>query len=112
TFNAFETLVIVNTEIRQSNVIAWLLHPNENHGLGDTYLKKFVQHVFYNAQHTYTNTGLTLIDISLMNYNDFIVRREWQDIDVLAISESNKLVVAIENKVWSKESKHQLKKYY
>ncbi|MBY8909188.1 PD-(D/E)XK nuclease family protein [Salinicoccus roseus] len=29
----------------------------------------------------------------------------------MAISESNKFVIVMENKVWSKESKHQLKKY-
>lgn len=30
-FNAFETLGIVNTEISHSNVLGWLLDPNENH---------------------------------------------------------------------------------
>ena len=32
-FNIFETLNIVNNEIRHSNVLAWLLDPNENHGI-------------------------------------------------------------------------------
>lgn len=34
-FNIFTTLDIINTEIRHSNVLAWLLDPSENHGLGD-----------------------------------------------------------------------------
>src|SRR5699024_2877485 len=50
--------------------------------------------------------------ISLIDYYDFEIRREWKNIDILLISESNKFVVVIENKVWSTESKHQLKKYY
>jgi hypothetical protein len=32
-FNLFETLDLVNAEIRHSNVLSWLLNPNENHGL-------------------------------------------------------------------------------
>src|SRR5699024_4441984 len=111
-FNAFETLGIFNTEIRHSNVLGWLLNPNENHGLGDTFIKKFVQHVFYNTERVISNSNFTLFDVSLMNYSDFFVRREWQDIDVLVISEINKIVIIIENKVWSKESKYQLKKYF
>lgn len=47
-FNAFETLGIVNTEIRHSNVLGWILDPHENHGMQDTYLKKFIQHISYN----------------------------------------------------------------
>lgn len=42
-FNAFETLGVVNTEIRHSNVLAWLLNPRENHGIGDVFIKKLIQ---------------------------------------------------------------------
>ncbi|OLO26790.1 hypothetical protein BTR23_22155 [Alkalihalophilus pseudofirmus] len=47
----------------------------------------------------------------MMDYNDFQVLREWRNIDLLAVSEENKFIVVIENKVLSKESKHQLEKY-
>lgn len=110
-FNAFETLGIINTEIRHSNVLAWLLNPQENHGLGDTFLKKFVQSLFYKGQNNNNSNSLNLFDISLMDYFDFTIRREWRNIDVLAVSEQNKLVIVIENKIWSKESRHQLGKY-
>ena len=41
-FNLFETLNLVNTEIRHSNVLSWLLNPNENHGLGTYFLNIFI----------------------------------------------------------------------
>ncbi len=111
-FNAFETLGIVNAEIRHSNVLAWLLNPKENHGLGDVFIKKLIQTLFYQNKNTILKSNVTLFDISLMDYYDFNIRREWKNIDILAISEENKLVLVIENKVWSKESNNQLKKYF
>lgn len=111
-FNVFETLGIVNAEIRHSNVLAWLLNPNENHGLGDTFIKKLIQHIFYNSSNGLQKTSLDLFTISLMDYNDFFVRREWRNIDIIAVSELNKLVLIIENKIWSCESSNQLQKYY
>lgn len=109
-FNVFETLGIINNEIRHSNVLAWLLNPNENHGLGDVFIKKFVQTLFH--ENTIIKSNLNLFDVSLMNYYDFNIRREWNNIDIIAISDENKIVLVIENKVWSKESNHQLKKYF
>lgn len=44
-FNLFDILKITRTEIRHSNMLSWLLNPNENHGLGDNILKGFVQYV-------------------------------------------------------------------
>ena len=111
-FNVFETLNIINTEIRHSNVLGWLLNPTENHGLGDYVLRKVIQVVSY--QHYDNSKGFDFdpLQVSLIDYYDFQVRREWKNIDILLLSEVNKFVVVIENKVWSKESKHQLKKYY
>lgn len=37
-FNIFDVLKISRTEIRHSNVLAWLLDANENHGLGDMFI--------------------------------------------------------------------------
>jgi hypothetical protein len=44
-FNIFETLDIVNAEIRHSNVLSWLLNPNANHGLGDFFTKQFLKYL-------------------------------------------------------------------
>ena len=36
--NIFDVLKVTNAEIRHSNILAWLLDPNENHGIGDSLL--------------------------------------------------------------------------
>ena len=36
--NIFDVLKISKTEIRHSNMLGWLLDPNENHGLEDSFL--------------------------------------------------------------------------
>ncbi|MBY8909186.1 PD-(D/E)XK nuclease family protein [Salinicoccus roseus] len=109
-FNAFETLGIVNTEIRHSNVLGWLMSPKESHGMGETFIKKFIQEITwgYGAD----LTGHDPLKLLLWGYHDLVVRREWRNIDLLAISKTNEFVLVIENKVWSKESRHQLKKYH
>lgn len=111
-FNVFETLGIVHTEIRHSNVLSWLLTPTENHGLGDYVVRKMIQTVSYHHYDENRSDSCDPLKISLIDYYDFEVRREWKNIDILLVSNDNKIVVAIENKVWSGESGNQLKKYY
>ena len=41
--NVFEVLKASQYEIRHSNTLAWLLNPNENHGLGDSFLKEIIR---------------------------------------------------------------------
>jgi len=98
--NIFDILKISETEIRHSNVLAWLLDPNENHEFHDIFLRKF----------------LCLIDIpnfEKFNFDNVIVKREWKNIDILVIitEPSNRYVIAIENKINSAENGTQLKKY-
>lgn len=111
-FNVFDILKISKAEIRHSNVLSWLLTPNENHGLGDIFLRKFMQYCTRGILLNDKSSKLNLMNTSLMDYSDITVHREWNDIDILIVSKSNKIVVCIENKTVSKESKRQLKKYY
>jgi len=109
-FNPFNILAIENYEIRHSNVLAWLLNPNGNHGLGDYFLKKVLcQAVLINED--VLGDEINLMKIHLADFGDTIVRREEQNIDILLRSKRNKLLFIIENKIHSKESKHQLTKY-
>ncbi len=48
-FNIFTSLKIVDTEIRHSNFLAWLLDPSETHGVGSYFLKSFLKRVAYKA---------------------------------------------------------------
>ncbi|WP_019376137.1 PD-(D/E)XK nuclease family protein [Virgibacillus halodenitrificans] len=111
-FNVFETMGMINTEIRHSNVLSWLLTPRENHELGDYIIKNLVQKVVYQTSNDIPGINYNPLEVSLLDYHDFSARREWKNIDVLTVSEANKFVIVIENKVWSSESEHQLKKYY
>lgn len=106
--NIFDILKISGMEIRHSNFLAWLLDPNETHGLGEKFLKKFLISTIRNNEEV---CGLIPIDIGLMNFYDIKVYRELYNIDLLLISEENKFIIVIENKIFSKESLNQLKKY-
>lgn len=109
-FNPFKVLGVERYEIRHSNVLAWLLNPNENHGLNDYFLKKVLSQAVLMNEDILVDE-VNLLEIHLANFADTSVRREEQNIDILVVSKSNKLLFIIENKIHSKESKHQLTKY-
>ena len=106
--NIFDILKIGGMEIRHSNFLAWLLDPNESHGLGDIFLKKFLINTINNNGES---IDISSVDIDLINLYDLEVYRELYNIDLLLISEKNQLIIAIENKIYSKESLNQLKRY-
>ncbi len=108
-FNIFKTLRIEQAEIRHSNVLAWLLNPDESHGLGDIVLRRLFSNILL-----YTNRsikGLSAAKVELMDFVDIEIRREWKNIDLLIVDRNNKIVMLIENKVKSGESPGQLVKY-
>jgi len=109
-FNPLKVLKVDQYEIRHSNVISWLLAPGENHKLGNSFLKKILAEIILNNENI--DTSLSVFDTEKMSYSDFEIRREWQDIDIIVISHINKLCIIIENKIYAKESKGQLIKYF
>ncbi|MFC1564094.1 PD-(D/E)XK nuclease family protein [candidate division KSB1 bacterium] len=111
-FNPFRVLKIFHHEIRHSNVLAWLLNPSEYHNLGDRVLKKIIMNILLvSANQDVIPEDIMLKDVHFSNYMDAEVLREKDNIDLLIISESNKFVLLIENKIYSKESESQLKRY-
>ena len=100
-FNIFDVLKISRTEIRHSNMLAWLLNPKENHGLGDSFLRKLLTATIFQKQYQIINTS------------DVSIYREYQHIDILIeISiNNNKTIIAIENKVDSDIHGDQLSDY-
>lgn len=106
-FNLFDVLKISRTEIRHSNVLGWLLDPNENHGFGDAFLKGMFQRIVEND----TEGKYDIFGVLLSDMYSFIVRREWNNIDILLTSSDEKIVLAIENKVGSQEHSNQLSRY-
>jgi hypothetical protein len=112
-FNIFETLKSVHTEVRHSNVLAWLLDPQENHGLASYFIRQFFKYVVSTNRSYFSAAGVSLVDFELCDYNDVEVRREWKNIDILLIvaEDNKKVVVALENKVKTTEHSGQLQKY-
>ncbi|WP_026859688.1 PD-(D/E)XK nuclease family protein [Jeotgalicoccus psychrophilus] len=109
TFNVFDILGVVNNELRHSNMLRWLMTPSEAHGLDDLFMKKLIQKAIVNDKNS--NQLYDMLSTLLNEYSDLVVYRERKNIDILAVSENSKFVLAIENKIWSVESKYQLKKY-
>ena len=104
--NLFDVLKISRNEIRHSNFLTWLLNPNENHGLGDKYLKGLLSRILKNS-----NKKNDVLNILLSDFYSFNVYREWKNIDILILSDKEKLAVIIENKVTSNEHDNQLNRY-
>ena len=106
-FNIFDVLKISRTEIRHSNVLAWLLDANENHGLGDMFILEILQTLVENDD----NGRYDVFRILLMDFHSFTVYREWNNIDILLLSDEEKTLIAFENKVGSHEHSDQLNRY-
>lgn len=111
-FNIFETLKIVNSEIRHSNVLAWLFNPDGNHGLGNYFLHQFLKFLI-SSNKQFITENIDIFDFELFKYSDVEVRREWNRIDLLILIKeySKQIAVVIENKIFTTEGYNQLKGY-
>ena len=99
--NVFDILKLARTEIRHSNMLAWLLDPNANHGLGSSFLYGVLSKLprLLPCQDQKGMNGIDFLALLSSNLNSFRVRREWQNIDILIISDALNVVIAIENKI-------------
>lgn len=102
-FNIFEAVGMIRQEIRHSNLLAWLLNPAQNHGLGDSFLKGLLRQTGIKSK--------SRIDVDTWDLSATEVRREWKHIDITLVDQSNKFVCVIENKVDSGERINQLCDY-
>ena len=97
TLNVFDILKISKTEIRHSNMLAWLLDPNETHGIGDVFLRGVLSHL---AKSIEVETAVKMLAGDLSSFRVF---RELSHIDLLLVSRELAIVVAIENKIGAGE---------
>lgn len=109
-FNLFNILKIEESELKHSNVLAWLLNPSGSHGLNSIFLKRFL--TLFSQNHS--TKGVTTAEIQLSTFEDVEVLREWEYIDILVVVHDHKgpgstWCIAIENKIRAKEIKGQLK---
>lgn len=107
-FNPIKTMGMARMEIRHSAILAWLLNPQETHGLGDNFLKALVSEALRGHHASMQPSALQVSQSDMM---DTEVRREWRHIDILLISPRNKWIFVIENKFDSGQHTNQLTRY-
>lgn len=115
-FNPFKILKVDKFEIRHSNMISWLLDPKGNHHLSSFFVNKLLSKTFVKTENEDLISKYNFIKLHKQSLQDLEVFREVQTnnnkrIDILAISESQKIVILIENKYKSSESDGQLQNY-
>ncbi len=111
-FNPLKILKLQDYEIRHSNMLAWLCDPNENHNFDDRFLKRFLLKVVLNSENESVTTEIgDIYHLQNMILNDIRVYREKDNIDILLVSNQNRLVILIENKVGTSEHSNQLVRY-
>ncbi|MBX7096849.1 MAG: PD-(D/E)XK nuclease family protein [Myxococcaceae bacterium] len=108
-FNIFEALGAVRQELRHSELLAFLLDPNESHGLDDTFLRRFLQRSLSNAGGGHE---ISSVDLDIWQLDEVEVRREWANIDILLVDDRNQFAILIENKIDSTEHSNQLQRYW
>lgn len=111
-FSLFDVLRSTHSELRHSNMLAWLLDPTGSHGLDDLFLRRWLMLVLNEAD--MEDLPLDPVEVDTEPVARVEVRREWNYIDVLVnirLKSGTEWVVAIENKVNARQSKGQLKRY-
>lgn len=108
-FNIFEAIGHTHSEERHSHFLAFLLDPNETHGIGTDFLTRFVVAIVKSIP--LESRLLSLSEITLVDFEGCLVLREHHRIDVLCIDEAHRFLLAIENKVDSGEQPGQLRRY-
>lgn len=108
-FNIFDALSIARAEIRHSNFLAFILDPAESHGQGQVFLKAVLMDLLKAAPQTLR--PFSPIELDGADLRGVVVRREWEHIDLFISCQHPRFVVAIENKVDSREHSDQLGRY-
>ena len=109
-FNIFNVLKIAEWEIRHSNVLAWLLDPQETHGLGDRFLRRFLSRLLLDRDDFHV--PFSAVDLELMPLENIEVLREERGIDVVVLCRGAvRWSLLIENKIRAGEAEGQLGRY-
>ena len=93
--NIFEILQVEKTEIRHSNILAWLLDPEESHGLGDGFLRGCIKAVITNLRDR--NENEKPYDIIDPEQNNEISNDVLKDLDWWIAADFYKVQVEREN---------------
>lgn len=106
-FNLFDVLKTAKSENGHSHMLAWLLDTHENHGMGDAFAKLMIEKFVKYAGEWRYNDAKWLS----MNLFSFSVYQDWKNVDVIFVSDAEKVVIAIVTKVDMKEKDQELSRY-
>lgn len=113
-FNIFEAVGMESQETKHSAFLAFLLDPQQPHGLGNDFLKLLLQRALIG-----TSTAplpINIVRLHLMSLVETLVERERSvvsgRIDILLINRRHEFAVIIENKLLTSEHDDQLTRYY
>lgn len=113
-FNVFETIGFTGQELMHSRFLAFLLDPKQTHGLGDLFLKSFLQKVLESTNKVSLRQAFDNADEGDLDQTTVHTEVYTGDgrIDFLLLNAARKWAMIIENKVFSTEHSDQLGKYY
>lgn len=107
-FNPIRVMRMERMEIRHSAILAWLLNPQESHGLSDQFLKAFLSEALRGQAGLGFPTALDVVRADLRKAQ---IRREWQNIDILIHLPEEGWAFVVENKFDSRQHSGQLTRY-
>lgn len=127
-FNPFRVLKVERYELRHTTTLAWLLNPDESHGMGDAFLKCFLAQVGPGGDERWANAETASAEVlaelvfgkhdggqaPLVEEAAGAGDQTADRLDVLIEGRSRggaKWCVAIEAKIDSKEGENQLERY-
>lgn len=116
-FNVFRVLRADAHELRHSNMLAWLFNPEESHGLGELFLRRWLMEILHQAGKLDSRpTGwVSPIEVDLIDIERVDVHREFERIDLMfeiAVKGKDPWMICIENKVNSSKGDDQLPRYF
>lgn len=110
-FNIFEILGLQTSEVRlHSAIIAELLNPKGNHGLGDKFLKAFIDDIIVKQLTFNMDTSSTEVIVEYPIGPISEDSTEGGRIDIL-LKDNEKQTIIIENKIYAGDQKCQLLRY-
>lgn len=116
-FNVFNILGLSTSEVRlHSALLAELLNPNGDHGLGDKFLKYFVEVVSQNSAHEKKGS---VFGFDTSSVKEVVVEKDIGPIKGehggridLCLADGNGCYVIIENKIYAGDQTIQMKRYW
>ncbi len=109
-FNMFEAIGALWQESHHLNLLAFLLNPQLNHGLGDAFVKRFLQLALVSAYDV--EVSVTPIDLDVWDLEQVIVLRDSQRIDILLLDERHRMAVIVDNHLNGGGTSAQLQRYW